>query len=158
MTLLLESRHEELTPEERTEYYKEVTAGIGIYLISAAGMAVILALFFCVLRILFRHIKRLALFSRRNADSVIGIYTYIMAVFEYLGTLENPSHKEMCAELSKYMRSADVVTETVERILYSPEKPGEEECLNAFISLHGALGHIYKKAGFVKTVAIMLKL
>ena len=158
MTLLLESRHEELTPEERTEYYKEVTAGIGIYLISAAGMAVILALFFCVLRILFRHIKRLALFSRRNADSVIGIYTYIMAVFEYLGTLENPSHKEMCAELSKYMRSADVVTETVERILYSPEKPGEDECLNAFISLHGALGHIYKKAGFVKTAVMMLKL
>lgn len=158
MALIMNSGGNNTAPSDIAETYKNATANIGISLIVLAASVLILALLFKVLKILFRHIKRLWVFSRRNADSVTEIYTYIMSVLEFTGRTKNPSHKEMSALLSGYMRSPEIVTETVERILYSPEKPSDEECLNAFISLHGALSNIFKEIGFVNDVKVAVGL
>ncbi|MBQ6555683.1 MAG: transglutaminase domain-containing protein [Firmicutes bacterium] len=158
MALILDSNNSTMTPQERAEAYKEVTADIVMIIIAAAVILILLLFLLKILKIILRHTRRLFVYSRRDAESVLEIYTYIMRVFEFTGKAANPSHKQMCELLSAYMRSPEIVTETVERILYSSEKPSDEECINAFISLHGALSNIFKYEGFIKTVKILLAL
>ena len=124
-------------------------------------LAVILLAFtiiFLVLKVLLRHAKRLSKYTAKNAVSVIEIYGYITSILTYLGKLENTSHKAVGQALSAYTRSPDVITETVERILYSPDTPGKEECETTFIALHNALEKILKDCDLITKIKILTKL
>ncbi len=144
--------------QEKIERIKNDTSEMVLYAVIGIVCVLILVAFLKTAKILLKHIKRLIVFSKKNSDSVIAMYGYIMDILLYSKKLNGISHKDMSKALAAYMRSPDIVVQTVEEILYSPEKPGSDVCENTFISLHGALEKILAECGFVEKIRILTKL
>ena len=138
--------------------YTEKMSEIVEALLTLAVILLALSILFLVLRVLLRHARRLSKYTAKNAASVIEIYKYITSILTYLGKLENTSHKAVGQALSAYTRSPDVIIETIERILYSPDTPSKEECETTFIALHTALEKILKDCDTITKIKILTKL
>ena len=159
MTLFLSSTEEKKEQSaEILDDWRQKAAEVMGYLTAALFGAFLLLLAYAAALVAYRHIKRLKKFAPKNEDSVIALYSYIIDILTYLGKLENTSHNAVGAALSPYIRTPDVITDTVQQILYAPDMPEKTECENVFISLHNALEKILKECKLGDKLKILIKL
>ena len=146
----------ELLPD--TEQYKKQAEEILGYIIFALVIIAVLYLIISAGKILLRHAKRLYKFSKRDAAAVTELYTYVADILAFLGKTENTSFNAAAKALAAYIRSPEIITDTVQQILYSPELPDNIECENAYVSLHKALEKIFEECKLSIKLKIIMDL
>lgn len=158
MELLMTAGEDPEQTERAVEEIKNKTSDLGIYVLFVIVCILAAAVFVKFAKIVLKHAMRLNTFSKRNADSVIAIYSYIMEILVYKNKTAGRTHKDMAAALAPYMRSSETVVRTVEEMLYSPEGLPEDECENVFISLHGVLNKLLDEDGLIEKIKILVKI